>query len=226
MSIISSNFYVNISSEDIIKIFSVLITVISTYLVAKYNSNTPRILEIKQKQLDKIYLPIYKLLLPNIGYNISKETALHLATNIQSILFDNYEFAYPTLHLLIKKFTFDINSNNNYQETFNKICYQVSIDYDLLKKSLGYPSENIFGVFRRMNVQDKFSEILGWINMVFLLNPIILLLLSVIPFINRNFLKLLIANYSFFFLLIIIQVNKKSSLDHFLNETNNINRKL
>lgn len=209
-----------------IKIFSVLITVISTYFVAKYNSNTPRRLKIKQKQLDKVYLPIYKLLLPNIGSDVSKETALDLATNIQNILWDNYEFAYPTLHLLLKKFTSDIDSNNNYQATFNKICYQVSIDYDLLKKSLGYPSENLFGIFRRMNVQDKFSEILGWVNMFFLLNPIILIPLSIIPFINRNFLKLLVSNYILFFLLVIIQMHKKSSLDHFLNETNNINRKL
>lgn len=226
MSIISNNFNINISGEDIIKIFSVLITVISTYFIAKYNSNTPRRLQIKQKQLDTVYLPIYKLLLPNIGSDIPKEMALHIATNIQNILWDNYEFAYPTLHLLLKKFTFDIDSNNNYQETFNKICYQVGIDYDLLKKSLGYPSENLFGIFKRMTIQDKFTEILGWINMFFLFCPLILIPLSVIPFVNQNFLKLLTANYSFFLLLIIIQIHKKSSLDHFLNETNNINRVL
>lgn len=226
VSIIPNNFNLNISGEDMIKIFSVLITVISTYFVAKYNSNTPRRLKIKQKQLDKVYLPIYKLLLPNIGSDISKETAFHLSTNIQNILFDNYEFAYPTLHLLIKKFNSDINSNSNYQETFNKICYQVGIDYDLLKKSLGYPSENLFGIFRRMTVQDKFTEILGWINVCFLFGPIILIPLSVIPFISRNFSILLIANYSFFLLLLIIQMHKQSSLDHFLKETNNINRTL
>lgn len=221
-----NNFSLNISGEDMIKIISVLITVISTYFVAKYNSNTPRKVEIKQKQLDKVYLPIYKLLLPHISCDISKETAIELTNNIQTILWDNYEFAYPTLHLLLKKINSDINFNKNYQETFNKICYQVGIDYDLLKKSLGYPSENTFGIFKRMNIEDKYNEVVGWLNVFLIFNPMILIFFSKVPFINNNFGKILVINYGFLLLLVYIDIHKKNSLINFFNKTNNINRRI
>ncbi|NFO41854.1 hypothetical protein FDB42_17550 [Clostridium botulinum] len=196
------NLKLNISVDSLIKIITVLITVISTYLVAKYNSNTPRKLEIKQKQFEKVYLPIYKILLPDLGYNIEKSIAIDYVNKIHPILWDNYEFAYPQLHKLFNDFTFSLDLNDDYQEIFNKICYQVKLDYDLLKKSLGYPSESFLGIFIRMNIDDKFNEIFGWVNIFFLLNPIILIFTDKIPFVNQNYLKLVLFNYLFLSILL------------------------
>lgn len=203
------NFIFSISDENLVKILSILITAISTYFIAKYNSNTPLKLKIKQKQLDKVYIPLYKLIIPDIGNMITKELALDYVNKIKPILWDNYEFVYPQLHELTYKFLSAIKSDDDYQTIFDKICYQIELDYDLLKKSLGYPSENSLGLFRRMSVEDKINSILGWINVIMIINPILLIIFNSIPFIHQNYIKLLFSNYALLSAILFLELHTK-----------------
>jgi hypothetical protein len=160
--------------DNLIKVTSILVTIISTYFVTKYTSNNSRRLEIKQKQFDKVYLPVYRLIKKDMGRRISKEKALEYGVRMKSILLKNYEYAYPQLHNLHYSLMFSIQTKGNYQIDFNKISYQVNLEYNLLKKSLGYPSENFVNLFIRMNLKDKINFILGWINFIcIILGPFI-----------------------------------------------------
>ncbi|KEI96420.1 hypothetical protein N497_17950 [Clostridium botulinum F 357] len=208
----------SISTENLIKIFSIIITCISTYFIAKYNSNTPRKLEIKQKQFDKVYLPIYKLLIPNFKSNISKELALNYINKMRPILWENYELAYPQLHKLLDSFSYSINLNGDYQSIFEKICYQVQLDYNLLKKSLGYPSENSLSLFKRMSFKDKVNAVLGWVNVIMLFNPILFILFYEVPFIHKNYIKLIFFNYTLFALILYFELNTNKTPTISLNK--------
>lgn len=171
-------------SESSIKLLTVLITFFSTYFIAKYNLNNPRKLKIKQLQFDNVYLPIYKLIYKDINKPISKELAIKYCVRIKSILHKNYELAFPQLHKLNDSLLEALQKNNDYQSLFNKICYQVSVEYSLLTKSLGYPSENTFSLFRRMYIKDKIKVILEWLGIVYsIFFPIL-----AISFLNDNIL--------------------------------------
>lgn len=169
--------------------------IISTFLLAKYNSIKPKNLEIKQHQFIDVYLPIYKILINDLEHNIDKETAIDYINKIKPILWDKYEFAYPQLHESFNNFCNAVKSNEDYQNLFNEICYQISLDYNFLKRSLGYPSESYLGLFNRMTFTDKLYQILGWINVILIFSPLILIFFIQIPFFKDNLLKIVIISY-------------------------------
>lgn len=209
----NSAFNLNISNDTLLKIITVIFTTVTTYLVAKYNSNTPRNLDLKQQQLNKVYLPIYKILVESLGYdidtNIDRDTAKNYAVKMKSILWDNYELVYPSLHKTFKHFWLAVNStSDDYQKLYNEICNQVKTDYNLLKKSLGYPSESYLGLFFRMDMESKFIEILGWINTFLLFGPFILVFFIGIPSISKYIIKIIIVDYTIFFLSLFWQLPK------------------
>lgn len=173
--------------EMLFKIISIMITALTTYFVTKYTTNKPRKLEIKQRQLDKVYLPIYKIIKFNSSTHMDKKTALTCATSIKEILIENYELAFPQLHDLNDNFIDDINLDNDYQKTFNKISYQVNLDYILLKKALGYPSQSNIEIFKRMKTKDKYKSIIGWSFVVYIAS---------IPFLSILFDKYFIRSIS------------------------------
>lgn len=167
-----------LNSETLFKLTTILLTFLSTYFVAKYNINNPRKLKIKQLQFDNVYLPIYKLIYKDINKPIPKELALRYSIRIKAILHKNFELVFPQLHNLNDEFIDAIKNNNDYQSLFKKICYQVSVEYSLLTKSLGYPSENSFALFKRMVLKDKLKNILSWGSLIYAFSyPIIYVLI-------------------------------------------------
>lgn len=206
----NSAFNLNISNDTLLKIITVIFTTVTTYLVAKYNSNTPRNLDIKQQQLDRVYLPIYKILSEKLGYDIDthidRDTAKNYAIKIKPILWNNYELVYPNLHKLFKFFWMAVNStSDDYEKLYNEFCSEIKIDYNLLKKSLGYPCESYLGLFFRMDMESKFIEILGWINVILLFGPFILIFFIGIPIMSKYIIKIIIVDYTIAFLFLLWQ---------------------
>lgn len=186
------NFFSNAKTDDLLKLLSLFITMISTYFVTKYTSNNPRKREIKQKQLENVYLPIYKLIRHDIEKNITKNTAIKYAIKINSILLNNFELVFPQLHILNDQFLLSIKSDDDYQTIFNKISYQINLDYFLLMKSLGYPSQNSFTIFLRMNRKDKLIFIFSWVNVLYIMSIPFTFGIYITPFNKQVILKLII----------------------------------
>lgn len=201
-----------IKSDDILKIISILITAFTTYFVTKYTTNRPRAFEIKQLQLKNVYLPIYKLIRFDLNKEISKSTALEYATKIKPILMDNFELAFPQLHTLNDLFMDAIRDDEDYQEIFYKICYQVNLDYVILKKYLGYPSESSFSIFKRMNKKDKLKSILGW-AFIIQITSMVPLLIIVEKYLNLSFNQFLLVYLVVFFLITYsgMRINQRKS---------------
>jgi hypothetical protein len=196
----------NISNTTLITYLQILIAAITTYFVTKYTSTKPARLSIGQQQFEKVYLPLYKLLCTSPKSDISKEDTLKYAIRIKSILFKNYELAFPQLHDLLNDLFKAINKNSDYQIIFNKITYQVSLDYEILKKKLGYPSESAFNIFMRKTMKDKLSTILGYITLFYIIPGIFILGF----FANEDTFNKIICIYFVFFILILfinIKVN-------------------
>lgn len=68
------------------------------------------------------------------------------------------------MHKLNDELKTALNLNKGYVQISNTLFHQVSVDYELLKKALGYPSENIFSVFIRMTNEQRFDFILSYLN--------------------------------------------------------------
>lgn len=168
------NFFLNLNGENYINLFSIIIVAVTTYWVTKYNVLKPNKLNIKERQLDNIYLPLYKLFF-EVSDEISPEDAVKYYNELSEILNNNYLLAFPELHDLKKALKNAIQNKGNYIQILKRIKHQVCIDYELLKKALGYPSKNWYEIFIRMTFKQKVESIIAWVNVLSIFIPIVLL---------------------------------------------------
>lgn len=158
------NLLINLANnENYINITSIIIVAFTTYRVTKYTTLKPERMKIKQAQLENVYLPLF-LLLNEMPTNVAKSQALTYSKKISNILEKHYLLAFPQLHQLSRSLKKEIIADKNYGKTLRIIKHQVEIDYELLKKTLGYPSENFPDLFLRMTFKQKYVCISPWIE--------------------------------------------------------------
>jgi len=86
---------------------------------------------------------------------------------LYNILQENYELAFPQLHSLSENLILAINNKNGYESLMIEISYQISLDYEILKKKLGYPHLNQWELFKRLTFIDKIKKITGYITIIY-----------------------------------------------------------
>lgn len=158
------------NNENYISILGIFIAAFTTYRVTKYSALKPYRQNIKQSQLENVYLPLFRLL-DKMPSDINKYSAITYNKKISHILDKNYLLSFPQLHRLNDTLKCEILTDKDYEKTLRIIRHQVCVDYELLKKSLGYPSENFFEIFSRMTKKQKLTCIFPWIDAFWLFIP-------------------------------------------------------
>lgn len=177
---IIKEFIINLSKNQYFMtlVCSIVVAGFTHWLTLK-NTAKPTKLKIQQTQLDKVYLPLYRLL-KDISNDIDLQSAINIHNQLTAILNDYYEFVFPQLHDLNDILNNKITAKCGYQKILLEIKHQVSVDYDLLKKSLGYPSENIINILIRMSKEKRIAYILSYLNMLLPLVAVISTIYSAI----------------------------------------------
>ena len=166
-----------VNNENYINLIGILVTAFITYRVAKYTTCKPERISIKRAQLDNVYLPLFRLL-ERMPQSVSRLDALTYSKKIANILDKHYVLAFPQLHRLSYTLKRQLATNLNYTETLQIIRHQVVIDYELLKKALGYPSESFRDLFIRMTPKQKLLYLWPWIDACWLFVPLLMTLIS------------------------------------------------
>lgn len=199
------DFFLNLfNNENCISIIGILITALTTYLATKYSVLKPSKSTIKESQLVNVYLPLHRLL-DDISKPISNRQAIEYYKKLSNILEKNYLLVYPQLHELNKKLKLDLLNNENFEKTLYLIKYQVDIEYNLLKKALGYPSESSHGVFFRMTPKQKYLHIYPLIDALWLFIP--LLSAAIVNLFLERFLLIFLLGFVAIFAIIIRKMN-------------------
>ena len=164
-------------NANYINLFGTVIAAFISYKAARYTASRPNKIKVKQLQLSNVYLPLFRMF-ENVSDDLTLQKAIYLHKKITNILDKNYELAFPQLHQFNKSFGSAILAGSNYQIYCRRMKHIVATDYELLKKSLGYPSENFFNIFVRMTFKQKLRSLIAWINMLWIFAPIVLVFFS------------------------------------------------
>lgn len=155
------------SIKTAVDCLKLIFPILATYLITKYSVNRPRKIQIAELQFKNVYLPLYKIICIKNTKELSKDEIAKYSCRIKSITQKNYELTFPQLHELIDNLLQQLREDSGYLSTYNKISYQVSLDYEVLKRTLGYPSLKFFSIFVRMTKKDKLRTVIGWINLLY-----------------------------------------------------------
>ena len=138
----------------------VLIPSLITYLVTRYSLNKPRKYDIRQKQFEKVYLPLYlatQQWVKSDNYNRNLDI---YSRKFYKIVNSNYPLVYPkTIKLFEKLKSLDDNGKINSYHLAN-FEYQINSDYEKLKRELGYPTNSFTDFFKRLSWFNKLMYLL------------------------------------------------------------------
>ena len=130
----------------------ILLPAFITYLVTRYTLMRPKRYEIRDKQFNLVYLPLYLL---TQQYSSQQADIEIYFRKVDKIIYKNYQYVFPkTLKLFTKLKTEWHNGNHNTYHRFN-FESQVNSDYEKLKRELGYPSSSFIELFKRLNTLNK-----------------------------------------------------------------------
>ncbi len=195
--------YANI--ESVISFIKFALPLFVTFMLGRYTTNHPRIRGINQRQLEHVYLPLYKLFKKSsLQIEYDRKEVLRVAKELNNILSDNYELAFPGLHDLNDELIAGLALGHTCRNTLSKIMYQVDLDYEILKKKLGYPHTSSYALFKRMTPHDKYKYISGHFGVFIAVLGIILCMFVEI---EESLLHLFLFN---FFSLIVLDVIRKA----------------
>ncbi|MDT4375474.1 hypothetical protein RO787_19245 [Blautia coccoides] len=122
----------------------ILIPSLITYFVTKYSLNRPKKYEIRLKQFERVYLPLY-LMNRELLQNVKNKETLRLYTRkVDKIIYKNYPLVYPKTLKLFDKLKDNLSADKINYFHINNFQYQIESDYDKLKRELGYPTDSVF----------------------------------------------------------------------------------
>ena len=193
-----------LNNENYIEVISMIVVAVTSYRIARYNASKPEKLKIKQLQFTNVYLPLFRVF-STLPHDITYNEATNFHADIYAILDKHYELVFPQLHELNQKLETDLLIKRNYQKTLLIMKHQVDVDYELLKKTLGYPSANFYDIFVRMTIHQKIMLIFSvlnfcaflWLCLILLtafsrpVNPNLLIISSVITILIKFLSKLI-----------------------------------
>lgn len=130
-----------------------------TFFTTKYTATKSMKIEVKQRQFDFVYFPLYKTIRSDIGKTISKEKAQEYSTEITNTVLDNLQLVYSALLDLQEQFAYLTSNGEDHNKCFTSISKNIENEYFNLKRTLGYPSLTAVENFLRKPIKEKCKSV-------------------------------------------------------------------
>ena len=141
----------------------ILIPSFITYLVTRYTLNRPRKTEIREKQFNLVYLPLYRLTKQMLTAKNYKENIPSYLHKVDRLIYKNYQFVFPKTIKLFERLKEEMKKEKPNWYHLSNFEYQVDSDFEKLKRELGYPTNSFSDIFKRLNFMDKVLYIISFI---------------------------------------------------------------
>lgn len=145
--------------QDLLPVISsyakVLIPSFITYLVTRYTLNRPRKTEIREKQFNLVYLPLYRLTKQLLTPGKYKENIQLYIHKVDKLIYKNYQFVFPKTLKLFDRLKEEMKKDKPNLYHLSNFEYQIDSDFEKLKRELGYPANSFSDFFKRLNFMDK-----------------------------------------------------------------------
>ena len=150
LNLFSKNFYPVISDYA-----KVLIPSVITSFVTRYSLNRPRKYDIRKRQFEEVYLPLYLLTKQLLTADNYQENLSLFAKKFNKIVYANYPLVYPKTIKLFKKLISSHSDGKRNTYHLANFESQINTDYEKLKRELGYPTNSFFDFFKRLSGFNK-----------------------------------------------------------------------
>lgn len=128
-----------VTGDNITTFITCLISAIIGYKTCLLTINKPQYYKTLEKQLYKVYLPLFQLIEPNLFKEISIEIAQEYISYFNEVKNNHYELIDSELCNLFFIFERSSNSNKVDFETYSHICSRLDFLFENTRKKLKLP---------------------------------------------------------------------------------------
>ncbi len=199
------NFIKSNYSSALTILITITTTFIPTYLVSRYNALKPRKLDIQEKQLNYVYLPLTKLvkqyLYPDIE-TCRKNLPLFIK-KVNKLFYANYQYLYPKTLKMFEVLKEEASKAEPSAFVIASFKDQTIHDYELLKHALGYPTNSFFEFIKHLTKFERAMRLTEIFLIVFLFFYITF---SILEIINGNFIYIVPACVYSLLIIVLISI--------------------
>jgi hypothetical protein len=140
-------------------LITTIITSLITYHATKSVTKNSRMLEIKQKSFDNVYLPLNRIISKYPKTSLSHADSIRFYYKLYVITERNYKYTNPILIKLLRELKKLLDNNKYTEEKLVKIHQHISKEEYKLRKFLNYPTANFIQSFGSLNLNEKISTL-------------------------------------------------------------------
>lgn len=179
-----------ITKDNITNFTTCFISAVVGYSTCLLTINKPLYYKTLEKQLYDVYLPLFKLIEPNLFKEITLETAQEYISSFNNIKSNHYELIDSNLCNLFFIFENACNSNKFDYETYSYICSRLDFLFENTRKKLKLPRRKFSYKINKRQYPQKVIAF-GYDIYIKIINFLLLLMLGLFFSIVFSFVSVL-----------------------------------
>lgn len=169
----------NFNIDHFITLFSCILSGFFGYKISKFSIKNPQKIKVLQKQLNLVYLPLFRKLESNLYKEISPTTALEYINFFNSLKENYYELIDSELINVFQIFERSTSQKSISYSHFESVCYKLDKIFEETRRKLLLPTRNFAYKLNNRQFPQHFRNIINSF-FTYLLKIIMLLLLTIV----------------------------------------------
>ena len=115
----------------------------SYLFIGRWTIKKNQLFDIQDKRLYKAYLPLFRIIEPNLYQELNTNQIKDLINKMAPIIDEHYELIDPFVIYRIRKIKEDIENGYFKYESFENLCIDIDSDFESIRKSLKLPTRSL-----------------------------------------------------------------------------------
>lgn len=129
--------------QEYLKMLATVAPAVATFFIGRWTIKKNQLFDIQDKRLYKAYLPLFRIIEPNLYQELSTDQIKDLISKMVPIIDEHYELIDPFVVYRIRKIKEDIEKGYFKYESFENLCIDIDSDFESIRKSLKLPTRSL-----------------------------------------------------------------------------------
>ncbi|MGN4611804.1 hypothetical protein ACTFOZ_04905 [Bacillus cereus group sp. MYBK71-2] len=129
--------------QEYLKMLATVAPAVATFFIGRWTIKKNQLFDIQDKRLYKAYLPLFRIIEPNLYQELNTNQIKDLINKMAPIIDEHYELIDPFVIYRIRKIKEDIENGYFKYESFENLCIDIDSDFESIRKSLKLPTRSL-----------------------------------------------------------------------------------
>ncbi|PEE49763.1 hypothetical protein [Bacillus cereus] len=149
------------SFEDSVKVLATFVPAIVTFYIGKWTIKKNQLLDIQKKRLYDAYLPLFRIIEPDLYKEVSDEKYSEILYKMLKIIDKHYELIDPYVVYQTRRIKQDLENGQFKYDSFEDLCIEIDNEFERMRKALNLPRRSFIFKAQWGHVKTSTRHTLG-----------------------------------------------------------------